>query len=58
MASKNPRFQQMDREDLSHCADSHFLSPDKVQFKQNKILICFFFLHEYICCGYSLEVPR
>ena len=32
---------------------------DKIALKVNpKVLIFFLFLHENICCGYSLEVPR
>ena len=30
----------------------------KVLFSIQKVLIFFLFLHENICCGYSLEVPQ
>ena len=30
----------------------------KVLFSVQKVLIFFLFLHENICCGYSLEVPH
>ena len=32
------------------------ISPDKAFFHQ-KVLICFFFLQENLCCGYLLEAP-
>ena len=34
--------------------------PDSVLFstKKSTIQICFLFLHENICCGYSLEPPH
>ena len=32
---------------------------DKIALKVNpKVLIFFLFVHENICCGYSLEVPH
>ena len=33
---------------------------DRIAFKKvnPKVLIFFLFLHENICCGYSLEAPR
>ena len=33
-------------------------SPSLGAFFSPKVLIIFLFLHENICCGYSLEVPR
>ena len=33
------------------------LAPDKV-LSSTKMYIFFLFLHENICCGYSLEVPQ
>ena len=32
--------------------------PDKMLLFNQKVLIFFLFLHENICCGYSLEVPH
>ena len=31
---------------------------DKALFSSEKMLISFLFLHENICCGYSLEAPQ
>ena len=32
-------------------------APDKALF-QPKVLILFLFLHENLCCGFSLEMPQ
>ena len=32
-------------------------APDKALF-QPKVLILFLFLHENLCCGFSLETPQ
>ena len=34
------------------------IATDKARFSSEKMLISFLFLHENICCGYSLEAPR
>ena len=34
------------------------IATDKALFSSEKMLISFLFLHENICCGYSLEAPR
>ena len=35
-----------------------YVVPDKTFFfSTEKVLMFFLFLHENICCGYSLEVP-
>ena len=34
------------------------IATDKALFFIQKMLISFLFLHENICCGYSLEAPR
>ena len=40
------------------CCGYLFVATDKVLFFIRKMLISFLFLHENICCGYSLEAPR
>ena len=35
-----------------------YIALDKMLFFNKKVLIVFLFLHENICCGYSLEVPQ
>ena len=35
-----------------------FIATDKALFSSEKMLVSFLFLHENICCGYSLEAPR
>ena len=34
------------------------IAPDLALFFSQKVLVFFLVLHENICCGYSLEVPR
>ena len=34
------------------------IATDKALFSIRKMVISFLFLHENICCGYSLEVPQ
>ena len=41
--------------DLDSCC---LIAPNKVLFLKLKLMIFFLFLHENICCGYSLEAPH
>ena len=44
--------------DPIHKIHSTFITSDKAFFFQPKLLLFFLFLHETICCGYSLEAPQ
>ena len=44
---------------LTHSLFMSYIAPDqRLFFFHRKVLIFFLFLHENICCGYSLEAPH
>ena len=45
------------KETFSDCGTMLIIAPDRTIVCNKKVIMFFLFLHEVICCGYSLEVP-